>query len=221
MLGSVSDSGSPFWIWLTNNDDRTARVHDVAVPGDGDGRRRVRVVAAKAWAVFSMSAFDMPMAFTGYTALSVLRQTTDITPAFAAACSTLWLPITLVLTAWPGEELTRRHLFERGGVEDEIDVAEGSGHAVVVANVAEHESEPGVGETLAHHVLFGLVAAEDVDRLDAAGEQVPDHRRTERAGPTGDRHGCAVHAVRRHHVHSPVCREFADLRRTGIASGCG
>src|SRR5665647_2740470 len=57
---------------------------------------------ANACAVFSISALDMPMALTGYTALSVLRHTTDRTPAAAAASITLWLPMTLVLTAWAG-----------------------------------------------------------------------------------------------------------------------
>ena len=58
---------------------------------------------AKAWAVFSISALDMPMALIGYTALSVLRHTTLRTPAAEAASITLWLPWMLVFTACCGK----------------------------------------------------------------------------------------------------------------------
>ena len=48
---------------------------------------------------FSIMAFDIPMALMGYTALSVLRQTTRFTRAAIAACSTFSVPSTLVRTA--------------------------------------------------------------------------------------------------------------------------
>src|SRR6266850_8012525 len=61
------------------------------------------LLRAKAWAVFSMRAFVMPMALIGYTALSVLRQTTDRTPQSAAASITFALPLILVRTACAGK----------------------------------------------------------------------------------------------------------------------
>ncbi|MNG41060.1 hypothetical protein D3C84_1299930 [compost metagenome] len=51
---------------------------------------------------FSIIAFEVPMALMGYTALSVLRQTTRLTPLAIAASNTLSVPMTLVLTASMG-----------------------------------------------------------------------------------------------------------------------
>ena len=56
----------------------------------------------RATITFSMIAFDMPMALMGYTALSVERQMTFLTPALMAASSTFSVPMTFVLTASMG-----------------------------------------------------------------------------------------------------------------------
>ncbi len=61
------------------------------------------LLRANACAVFSMRALVMPIALIGYTALSVLRQTTDRTPASPAASITLALPTILVRTACAGK----------------------------------------------------------------------------------------------------------------------
>src|SRR4051794_40954342 len=61
---------------------------------------RSRDLATK---TFSISAFDIPMAFMGYTALSVLRHTTRETPQVAAASITFSVPRTFVLTASTGK----------------------------------------------------------------------------------------------------------------------
>ncbi len=58
---------------------------------------------AKAWATFSISALDMPIALTGYAALSVPRHTTERTPLALLASITLALPSTLVRTASIGK----------------------------------------------------------------------------------------------------------------------
>ena len=42
------------------------------------------------------------------------------------------------------EELARRHLLQRGRVEDVVHPAGGAVHAVVVADVADVEAHPGV-----------------------------------------------------------------------------
>src|ERR1022692_236222 len=61
------------------------------------------LLRANACAVFSIRALLMPIALMGYTALSVLRHTTDLTPLAAAASITLALPATLVRTACVGK----------------------------------------------------------------------------------------------------------------------
>ena len=52
---------------------------------------------------FSIIALDVPIAFTGYAALSVERQITFFTPASIAAVSTFSVPRTFVLTASIGK----------------------------------------------------------------------------------------------------------------------
>ena len=52
---------------------------------------------------FSIIAFDVPIAFTGYAALSVERQTTFLTPSFIAQARTFSVPKTFVLTASIGK----------------------------------------------------------------------------------------------------------------------
>ena len=56
-----------------------------------------------ATATFSIIALDIPMALTGYAALSVDRQTTFLTPASIAAFRTFSVPMTLVLIASIGK----------------------------------------------------------------------------------------------------------------------
>src|SRR5687767_3744897 len=48
---------------------------------------------------FSIMALEIPMALMGYTALSVLRHTSRLTPAAIAASMTFSVPMMLVLTA--------------------------------------------------------------------------------------------------------------------------
>ena len=52
---------------------------------------------------FSISAFDMPIAFTGYTALSVLRTITLLTLKASAAFITFSAPSVFVCTASMGK----------------------------------------------------------------------------------------------------------------------
>ena len=52
---------------------------------------------------FSIIALEVPIALTGYAALSVERQITFLTPSSMAAVRTLSVPRTLVLTASSGK----------------------------------------------------------------------------------------------------------------------
>jgi hypothetical protein len=61
------------------------------------------LLRAKDVAVFSIKAFDIPIAFIGYTALSVLKQTTELTPKFSELLRTFALPCTFVATASNGK----------------------------------------------------------------------------------------------------------------------
>src|SRR5699024_10095567 len=104
IVGSVTVRGSPASACFTNSGITEPREHmtfpyltvDTVVPLDG-------LFRAKACAVFSMSALDMPIALMGCTALSVPRHTTERTPLALAACSTYKLPRILVCTAWNGK----------------------------------------------------------------------------------------------------------------------
>jgi len=58
---------------------------------------------AKALATRSIMALLRPIALIGYTALSVLRHTTDLTPHSWAARITLSLPCTFVAVACNGK----------------------------------------------------------------------------------------------------------------------
>ena len=60
----------------------------------------VRDLATK---IFSIMALEVPIALTGYAALSVERQITFFTPASIAAVSTLSVPMQFVLTASSGK----------------------------------------------------------------------------------------------------------------------
>ncbi|MNJ78405.1 hypothetical protein D3C77_761520 [compost metagenome] len=58
---------------------------------------------------FSIMALEIPIALIGYTALSVLRQTTRCTWFWIAASRTFSVPMTLVFTAsigWNSQEGT-------------------------------------------------------------------------------------------------------------------
>ena len=149
---------------------------------------------AKACAVFSISAFDMPMALTGCTALSVPRQTTDRTPLALAASRTLEEPITLVCTACMREELAGGHLLERGSMEDQVHAAGGLVDAGVVADVAEEELDPRVVERNAHLVLLEFVTAQHPNLVDARGQESTDHGGAEGPGATGHQDGACGHA---------------------------
>src|SRR4029079_14867056 len=61
--------------------------------------------------------------------------------------------------------------------------------AVEVADVAEVEPDTCVVEIAPHLVLLELVAREDADLADVAGQQTAAHRPAEGTGATGDEHG--------------------------------
>ena len=54
-------------------------------------------------AIFSIKAFEIPIAFIGYAALSVLKHITFFTSCLIAEIRTLLVPITLVLVASRGK----------------------------------------------------------------------------------------------------------------------
>ncbi len=140
----------------------------------------------------------MPIALTGYTALSVLRHTTERTPAAAAAWITLRLPMTFVRTACVGKNSQRRDLLQRRRVEDEVARPHGVRDAVEVTHVPEEQLAAARRQPTPHLVLLGLVAAEHVDCMDLLQEQPLHHGRTEGPGPAGDRDGRAVNDVALH-----------------------
>ena len=53
--------------------------------------------------IFSIIAFEIPIALTGYAALSVERQIIFFTPAFIAAVNTFSVPRIFVFTASKGK----------------------------------------------------------------------------------------------------------------------
>jgi hypothetical protein len=97
--------------------------------------------------------------------------------------------------------LTRRHLLERGGVDDHVDAAGGEPHAVAVAYVTEQQPHAVVLERALELRLLELVTAEDPDRLDVvAVEHGARERGAERAGRAGDEQCFAVEVHIRHCV---------------------
>ena len=60
-----------------------------------------------------------------------------------------------------------------------------------IPNVAKEEAQAGIAELLAHFILLRLVPRENVDARDPFREQMPGHRASERASPTGDDDGGA------------------------------
>lgn len=117
-----------------------------------------------------------------------------------------------------GEILAGRHLLHRGGVDDDIDVAQRQGYRVVVAYVADAELQPAaevvehdlvgrgapVLEVEAHLVLLGLVPRHHDDPIRPAPgglEQAAHQRLAERPGAAGDQDPLAVEALRRSPLH--------------------
>ena len=104
IVGSVTVSGWPARICSMNSGMTEPReyitlpyrTHETVVCAPG-------LFRACAWATFSMRALVMPIALTGWTALSVLRNTTAETPLRSHASTTLALPRTFVCTASSGK----------------------------------------------------------------------------------------------------------------------
>ncbi len=105
MSGFVTVTGFPAFIWLIKSGMTEPLEHmtfpylvqQMTVPP------RSAAVLAFARTTCSIIALLVPMALTGYAALSVERQTTRLTPASTAAWSTLSVPSTLVCTASIGK----------------------------------------------------------------------------------------------------------------------
>src|SRR5699024_3439881 len=104
ILGSVTVSSFPSLIWLMKRgttDPREANtlpylVTQISVRS-GD------TVRAFATTTFSIIALDVPIALTGYAALSVDKQITFFTPSSTAAFNTFSVPKTFVFTASIGK----------------------------------------------------------------------------------------------------------------------
>ena len=90
------------------------------------------------------------------------------------------------------EKLATRHLLERGGMEYVVDAGHCVRNGLRVTDVADVEFHL-VGvlrilrlQLMAHIVLFLLVAGEDADLTDIAGQEVLEHGVAEAAGAAGD-----------------------------------
>ena len=121
------------------------------------------------------------MALTGWTALSVPRQTTERTRLALAASMTFEPTQHIGLDRLHREELARWNLLERRGVKDQVHVAGGLVDAAVVAHITEHELDPRVVDRDAHLVLLQLVAAENPNFRCASRQQPAHHGRAERS----------------------------------------
>ena len=100
--GSVTVIGLLFLIWSIQS-GITLPLEHITLPYLVQQIFVFLAVLAFATTTFSIIAFDVPIALTGYAALSVERQTTFLTPASMAALRTFSVPKTLVLTASIGK----------------------------------------------------------------------------------------------------------------------
>ena len=133
------------------------------------------------------------MALMGYTALSVLRQTTDSTPARSAARMTLSLPPTLVCTACIGKNSQLGTCLRAAAWKT---CRPRGPHPRRYAGRERHPrgTSAAVRQLASHSVLLGLVAAEDADFLDVGCQKPTDHRRTERTRTSRHQDG-TTHAL--------------------------
>ena len=122
----------------------------------------------------------MPMALTGMTALSVLRQTTLAHPMGDRRVDDVGTADHVRAHRLEGEELARGHLLESGSVEDPAD----TGHCIVdqfaVAHIADVEPHIGPTEGGAHGILLLLVPAEHANLAIVLRQQMADHGPAER-----------------------------------------
>src|SRR5690606_13028720 len=104
MLGSVKVNALPALSCSTKSGITEPREHITFPYRTVDTTvRAVGLLRAKACATFSIIALDMPMALTGYAALSVPKHTSDATPLALLASITFAEPSTFVRTASRGK----------------------------------------------------------------------------------------------------------------------
>ena len=102
------------------------------------------------------------------------------------------------------EELTRRHLLERGSVKDVIDSVHGIAHRLGIAYVADEEAHLGgeLGRALlqavAHVILLLLVATEDTDFSNLGIHKMLQNSRTETARTAGNHESFIVKRIVTH-----------------------
>jgi hypothetical protein len=109
----------------------------------------------------SASALLLPYEFAGRQALSLEISRVRLTPSASAACRTLLVPSTFVLMSSRGIIGGRVYPLERRGMDDLVHPVERELEAGEIADVPEHELEPGIREPLPHFGLLQLVAGED------------------------------------------------------------
>ena len=143
IVGSVTVSGLPsLELADEQRDDRAARVHDVAVAGDRDRRRRVGVVAGERLGRLLHERLGHAHGVDGVDGL-VGAEADDRADAGAVrGLDDVVAADDVGLHGLVGEELARRHLLERRGVEDEVGADDGVCDAVVVTDVADEELAP-------------------------------------------------------------------------------
>ena len=125
--------------------------------------------------------------------------------------------------------LGRRHVLERRGMDDAVDVEHGHLQALTVADIADEIAQAavlGLPQILLHLVLLHLVAGIDDQppRL-VTVEDGLDEPLAERAGAAGNQHRLALQVdrkvvvVRERQVVVPRCRSNGAGRRPTLAVG--
>mgnify|MGYP002390421369 CR=1 FL=1 len=113
--------------------------------------------------------------------------------------------------------LAARNLLQRGGVEDQIDVAHRFAHRLRVAHISYDEGDIDlILELPAHVVLLLLVPAEDADFRRMERDELLRDEMPERTGAPGNENALALEDALRHEtLHSDRFRH-APFKRSGM-----
>jgi len=140
--------------------DAPATPDHVAVSHDHEPGR-VGALPPSANSTFSASAFVIPMALTGLTALSVETDTTVFTPCARAARRMFSAPATLVRNRLHRTMLAIGDLLQRGGMINDVDASHRLHDGAEVGR-PDGEAQPALVTVLILHVvLLLLIAAVD------------------------------------------------------------
>src|ERR1035437_4891355 len=205
LIGDRDDPGGRDTLEIC--DDAAAAADHVAVPDDGKSRWASSRICVRGDEEFVAHELRGAVEIDGAGGLVRAQRDDPLNLAIKGRIDDVLCAVDVCLDGLEGVVLGGRNLFERGGMDDDVNAVERPGQPLTISHVADEEPQPRIGpDLLLELVLLEFVTAE----YDDSPRRMPledrlDEGASERACAARDQDGLPVQHAFLAWLHDALC----------------